>query len=185
MIEGFGPVSAFWAMSALAVGATLGIMLSRNLLHAVLWLILTFIALAGLFITLTADFIAVTQVLVYAGAVGVLVVFALMLTPNSSTSNSETRYFGAGFVVAATISVTMVFIGARTNWNLDNRGGFQSTAFDIGRQLTERYALPFEVASVLLIAAMVGAIVLVRAEGTPPAERTEETSEGRGMVVRE
>ncbi len=164
-MEGFGVTSAFWGLSALAVGSALGIIISRNLLHAVLWLILTFIALAGLFVTLSADFVAVAQVLVYAGAVGVLLIFAIMLTPNSETGNSETRYFGPGFIVASLLSGIMVYVAAGTDWGVATSGGFETTALAIGEALLNRYALPFEVASVVLIAAMVGAIVLVRANG--------------------
>lgn len=163
-MEGFGVTSAFWGLAALAVASALGIMLARSLIHAVLSLILTFIALAGLFITLSADFVAVAQVLVYAGAVGVLVIFAIMLTPNSATGNAETRFFGPGLLVASLLSAIMVYVAARTDWPAAGRGGFETTAQAIGEALVNRYVLPFEIASVLLIAAMVGALVLVRTE---------------------
>lgn len=163
-MDGFGVTSAFWALAVVAVGSALGIVLSRNLLHAVLWLILTFIALAGLFITLSADFVAVAQVLVYAGAVGVLVIFAIMLTPNSATGNSETRFFGPGLLVASVLSGIMVYVAAQTDWPVARQGGFPTTVQAIGESLVNPYVLPFEIASVLLIAAMVGAIVLVRSE---------------------
>src|SRR5207248_3235498 len=64
-----GVAIGFWSLGALAVGAALGIVLTQNILHAVLFLILSFIAMAGLFVTLSADFVAVAQVLIYAGAV--------------------------------------------------------------------------------------------------------------------
>jgi NADH:ubiquinone oxidoreductase subunit 6 (subunit J) len=193
-VEGFGVTSAFWALGALAVGSALGIMLARSLLHAVLWLILSFIALAGLFVTLSADFVAVAQVLVYAGAVGVLVIFAIMLTPGTSTANTETRLFGPGFVVAAVLSAIMVYVAAHTSWpavadapgaGLSAVLGAGGTAQAIGEALVGRYVLPFEIASVVLIAALVGALVLVRGDGaarTPePAEETED-AERREVV---
>jgi NADH-quinone oxidoreductase subunit J len=163
-MDGVGVTVAFWVLGVTAVASAVGIMLARNLLHAVLWLILTFVALAGLFITLTADFVAVAQVLVYAGAVGVLVIFAIMLTPNSAVGNSETRFFGAGFVVATVLSGIMAYVAVKTDWGTLKSEGFASTAQAIGQALLDRYVLPFEIASVLLIAAMVGAIVLVRAD---------------------
>lgn len=163
-MDGFGVTSAFWGLSALAVGSAVGIIVARNLLHAVLWLILTFIALGGLFITLSADFVAVAQVLVYAGAVGVLVIFAVMLTPNSATGNSETRFFGPGFIVASILSAIMVYVAAATEWQATAPPGFKTTAALIGDALVNQYVLPFEVASVLLIAAMIGALVLVRSD---------------------
>lgn len=189
-MEGFGVTTAFWGLGALAVGSALGIMVARSLLHAVLWLILTFIALAGLFVTLSADFVAVAQVLVYAGAVGVLVIFAIMLTPNSATSNSETRFFGPGLFVASALSAIMVFVAAETEWSTFGTDALPaaSTAEEIGKLLVNRYVLPFEVASVLLIAAMVGALVLVRsqaANGTTEAQRTRSENVGElGTSVR-
>ena len=171
-MEGFGITSAFWALAALAVGSTLGIMVARNLLRAILWLIMTFIALAGLFITLSADFVAVAQVLVYAGAVSVLVIFAIMLTPNSDTGNSETRFFGPGFLVASVLSGILVYVAAQTDWRAVRRADFATTTQGIGEALLNQYVLPFEVASVLLIAAMVGAIVLVRPDRRPASEET-------------
>ncbi|MER3419269.1 MAG: NADH-quinone oxidoreductase subunit J [Chloroflexota bacterium] len=176
-MDGFGVVSAFWVLSLVAVVSALGIIVSRNLLHAVLWLILTFVALAGLFITLTADFVAVAQVLVYAGAVGVLVVFAVMLTPNSARANAETRYVGPGLLVAAAFAALLAYVALRTDWPVAARDGFETTAQAIGALLVTRYVLAFEVASLVLIAAMVGAIVLVRAGRTVPEEQVEAVAE--------
>lgn len=182
-MEGFGVTSAFWALGALAVGSALGIMVARSLLHAVLWLILSFIALAGLFVTLAADFVAVAQVLVYAGAVGVLVIFAIMLTPNSAVANAETRYFGPGLIVAAALSAIMVYVAVETSWN--TRAAQEplpaSTAVEIGKALVNRYVLAFEIASVLLIAAMIGALVLVRSEqaaSAPPSGQEQAAGDG-------
>lgn len=184
-MEGFGVVSAFWVLSAVAVVSALGIIVSRNLLHAVLWLILTFVALAGLFITLTADFVAVAQVLVYAGAVGVLVVFAIMLTPNSARANAETRYVGPGLLVAAAFAALLAYVALRTDWPVAARNAFQTTAQQIGALLVTRYVLAFEVASLVLIVAMVGAIVLVRAGRTVPEEQTEVVAADEGVSEQE
>lgn len=158
-----GVALGFWGLGALAVGAALGIVLTSNLLHAVLFLILSFIAIAGLFLTLSADFVAVAQVLIYAGAVGVLVIFAVMLTPASSRVNADTVFFGPGFVLGGLIATIMGFVAFKTPWSTVESGGFESTVGAIGEALTNRWALPFEIASVLLMVAMIGAIVLVRA----------------------
>lgn len=184
-MEGFGVVSAFWVLSAVAVVSALGIIVSRNLLHAVLWLILTFVALAGLFITLTADFVAVAQVLVYAGAVGVLVVFAIMLTPNSARANAETQFVGPGLLVAAAFSALLTYVALRTDWPVAARGAFQTTAQEIGSLLVTRYVLAFEVASLVLIAAMVGAIVLVRGGRSVPEEQVEAMTPVEAEVEQE
>lgn len=168
-----GVALGFWGLGALAVGAALAILLTNNLLHAVLFLVLCFIALAGLFITLTADFVAVVQVLVYTGAVGVLMVFAVMLTPSGERRNADTIFFGPGFVLAGLIAAVMGFVAFRTPWNTADNDGFnnESTVNLIGEALLNRWALPFEIASVVLLVAMIGALVLVRSDETPnPSE---------------
>jgi NADH-quinone oxidoreductase subunit J len=164
----------FWGLGALAVFSALGIILTQNLLHAVLLLILSFIAMAGLFVTLTADFIAVAQVLIYAGAVGVLVIFAVMLTPSSSRVNADTAFFGPGLVLGGLIAVVMGYVAFTVPWDTTDGPGFSTTVAAIGEGLMNRWALPFEVVSVLLIAALIAAIVLVRAE----APRQEIIAEG-------
>lgn len=166
-----GVALGFWALGALAVGAALGILLTQNLLHAVLLLILSFVAVAGLFLTLSADFIAVAQVLIYAGAVGVLVIFAVMLTPSSSRVNADTVFLGPGFVIGGLVAAGMAFVAFKTPWPVSDRPAFETTVAAIGDALTNRWALPFEIASIILIAAMVGAIVLVRAAA--PSEGPE------------
>lgn len=185
-----GVALGFWSLGAVTVGAALGILLTNNLLHAVLFLILSFVALAGLFLTLTADFIAVAQVLIYAGAVGVLVVFAIMLTPRTARSNADTVYLGPGFVVAGLVATVMGFVAFRTPWNEVEKPGFDSTVAAIGAALVDRWAVPFEIASILLIAAMIGAIVLVRASepgavdraAAPAMDVTDERRDERALA---
>lgn len=169
-----GVAIGFYGLGALAVGAALGIVLTPNLLHAVLFLILSFIALAGLFLTLSADFVAVAQILIYAGAVGVLVLFAVMLTPSRERVNADTVFFGPGFILAGLIATVMAFVAIRTPWAETDNGGFDSTVNAIGQALLNRWALPFEIASVLLLVAMIGAIVLVRADDAVPAPSADQ-----------
>lgn len=180
-----GVALGFWGLGALAVGAALGIVVTRNLLHAVLFLILSFVALAGIFLTLSADFVAVAQVLIYAGAVGVLVIFAVMLTPASSRVNADTVFFGPGFVLGGLITTVMGFVAFETPWNEVESGGFETTVAAIGEGLTNRWALPFEIASVLLIAAMIGAIVLVRADARGEELEPEGDADQPAMDIAE
>lgn len=169
-MEDTGSVVAFWIMAAITVGSALGVAAVRNLIHAVVFLILSFLGVAGLYITLSADFVAVAQVLIYAGAVSVLILFAIMLTPRAGRDNAETFLRLPGLFLAALVAVTIVFVSVRTDWQVAARGGFQETAAAIGEALLSRYVLPFEIASVLLLAAMLGAILLVRPEGSPGEE---------------
>ena len=157
-----GVVAAYWAFTVMAVASALMVVASRNLLHAVLFLILSFIGIAGLFLTLSADFVAVAQVLVYAGAIGVLVIFAIMLTPQANRDNSNSRFFlPAAFLSLLVFGIIAVAIFA-TAWPVQSRAGFGTTATAIGASVLGHYALPFEVLSVVLLVALIGAIVLVR-----------------------
>ena len=137
------------------------IILVRNLLHAVLFLILSFVGLAGLYITLSADFVAVVQVLIYAGAISVLMIFAVMLTPRSSRDNAEGLLQVPALVLSGLVAAGLAFVALETDWRVASEGSIDSTAVAIGEALLSPFVLPFEIASVLLVAAMIGAIVIV------------------------
>ena len=162
-----GSIVAFWLLAALTVGSALGVVAVRDLIRALVLLITSFLGVAGLYITLSADFVAVAQVLIYAGAVSILLIFAIMLTPRASRDNAETFLQIPGLLLAGLVAFTIGFISLETDWSNAERGGFEETASAIGEALLSKYVLPFEMASVLLLVAMLGAIVLVRPEGTP------------------
>ena len=161
-MEDVGSIVAFWMLSVITVGAALMVVAVRNLIHAVLFLILSFVGVAGLYLTLSADFVAITQILIYAGAVSVLILFAVLLTPRAARDNAETFLQVPGLVLAVLVAVTIGSIAVATDWDEATRGPFSETAAAIGEALLDKYVLPFELASVLLLAAMVGAILLVR-----------------------
>lgn len=140
------------------------IVVVRNLLHALLLLILSFVGMAGVFITLSADFVAVAQVLIYAGAIAVLMLFAIMLAPRSGRDNSGNMLQLPVLVLCGLLTSGITFAIIETNWREATRGSFDTTAVAIGQGLLSPFVLPFEIASVLLVVAMVGAIVLVREE---------------------
>ena len=162
-----GSIVAFWLLAALTVGSALGVVAVRDLIRALVLLITSFLGVAGLYITLSADFVAVAQVLIYAGAISVLLIFAIMLTPLASRDNAETFLQVPGLLLACLVAFTIGFVSLETDWSIAERGGFEETASAIGEALLSKYVLPFEMASVLLLVAMLGAIVLVRPEGTP------------------
>ena len=95
-MHGAGPNLAFWVLSALTLVAAGGVMVSRNLLHAVLFLIVSFLGVAGFFILLSAPFLGMAQIIIYVGAIAVLVLFAILLTPRAGRDNSETRWAAPG-----------------------------------------------------------------------------------------
>ncbi|MET0819998.1 MAG: NADH-quinone oxidoreductase subunit J [Aeromicrobium sp.] len=153
----------FVALSVLAVGSALLAMTSRRLVHSALWLVVTLGAVAGCFVLMTAEFIAWVQVLVYVGAVVVLVIFALMLTRQGEGTTAEVtanRWTAAllGLVAAVGLGATTIagFGGERIE------GRRIGTAASIGDALFTDWVLPFEILSAVLLAALVGAIVLSR-----------------------
>src|SRR3990170_4360922 len=141
-----GAVVAFWVLTVMTLGAALMVVIVRNLLHAVLSLILSFVGVAGLYITLSADFVAVTQVLIYAGAISVLILFAMMLTPRAARDNAETFLQGPALVLAGLTAATIAGVAAATDWSEASRGPFTETAQAIGEALLNRDRLPLAIA---------------------------------------
>jgi NADH:ubiquinone oxidoreductase subunit 6 (subunit J) len=155
-------VVAFYVLSAITLISALMVAVVRDLIHAVLFLILSFIGVAGLYITLSADFVAVVQVLIYAGAISVLMIFAVLLTPRSDRDNAPVSYAAPLSVLAGLLGAVIIFVGLDTDWRQVEGDRFGQTAAEIGQALLDPYALPFEVASIVLVVAMIGAIILVR-----------------------
>jgi NADH-quinone oxidoreductase subunit J len=179
-MNGIGVAIAYWIFAVLAIASALFILIARNLVHAVLALILSFVGVAGLFVTLSADFIAVAQVLVYAGAIGVLTIFAIMLTPRSGRENTNTALFLPATVLAIVLFGVFAVAILATAWPLAGASGFGTTAAGIGAAVLGRYALPFEIVSVVLLAALIGAIVLVR---SAPAANVGDAEPGASDQV--
>jgi NADH-quinone oxidoreductase subunit J len=156
-------VVAFWALAVLAIVAALGVVVSRNLFHSAIFLIGVFLCVAGLYLVLSADFLFAVQIMVYAGAIAVLVVFAVMLTQQVERGNPENiQWPFALFVSIALFGIMAILLsGAVFPENRVDPPAFPSTEA-VARGLFGLYVMPFEIASVLLLAAMVGAIVLAR-----------------------
>jgi NADH-quinone oxidoreductase subunit J len=168
-MEGAGVNIAFYVLSILTLVAAGGVMVSRNLLHAVLFLIVAFIGVAGFFVLLSAEFIAMAQIVIYVGAIAVLILFAIVLTPRSVRDNSETAMVGPAILLGVALATVFLFVIHDTTWSTGGTdAGLSVTA--LGRALLSTWVLPFEIASVLLTAALVGAIMLVRSE----AEESED-----------
>jgi NADH-quinone oxidoreductase subunit J len=162
VIDDTAIVVAFWVIAATTVICALMVAAVRDLVHAVLFLALTFVGVAGIYIVLAADFVAVVQVLIYAGAVGVLMTFAIMLTPAADRRNSETLFQAPAAVLAGLVLAVITFVAYDTEWRISDREAFATTAASIGEAFLKPYVVPFEVASVLLMTAMIGAIILTR-----------------------
>ncbi len=168
-MTGGGFVFAFYVLSAVTLVAAGGVMVSRNLLHAVLFLILTFVGVAGFFVLLSADFIAMAQVIIYVGAIAVLVLFAVLLTPRSGRNNAETKFAIPGILLSVCLAAVFLFVVHDTAWHTNDVAPALGAA-ELGEALLTTWVLPFEIASVLLTAALVGAIMLART----PQEEAED-----------
>ena len=168
-MDGVGTGIAFWILALVTLVSAGGVMVSRNLLHAVLFLILTFVGVAGFFVLLSADFLAMAQVIIYVGAIAVLVLFAILLTPRAGRDNGETKMFLPAVLLAICLAAVFLFVIQDTNWATVSESPNLS-ASALGEALLTTWVLPFEIASVLLTAALVGAIMLARS----PQEEAED-----------
>ena len=113
-----GLVAAFWIMAVVAVLAALGVVLLRNVFRAALSLILCFITVAGLYITLSADFLAAVQILVYVGAISVLIILAIMMTRDVQRGSPANKMKIPAFVVAVVLLGIMIFTVTNTSWQI-------------------------------------------------------------------
>ena len=183
----------FWILTVMAVGGALGVVLVPDLFRAALLLIMVFMAVAGFFVLLSAEFLAVVQVLIYVGAIAILIIFAVMLTRDVQRGNLPNRLQIPAAVFAALLLVALVTVAVDTKWDFlppeqqERVDLVQTSAVTTltGDVLTESgvtspeeqaqvresgladlligdFVLPFEVVSVLLLAALIGALVLVR-----------------------
>lgn len=157
---------AFVLVGIATFGAALVTVTTRQLVHAALWLIVALGGLAVEYLLLTAEFIAWVQVLIYVGSVVVLLLFGLMLTRapigRSPDADSENRLAALAVAVAAAGALVWVVVDAfRTTW-IELDGPAQGSTEATGSFLFRHWVLPFEALSVLLLAALVGAIVLSR-----------------------
>jgi len=154
----------FALLTVITLGAALMVVTSRNLLHSALWLIVSFFGIAGVFILLKAEFLAVVQVLIYIGAIAMLIIFAIMLTrrimdPQQPRFNSQWGLVG-GF--AALLFVGLAAVVTRVAWPVAAGEVPADAIAQLGVDFVGVYAVPFEVASVLLVVAMIGAIIIAR-----------------------
>jgi NADH:ubiquinone oxidoreductase subunit 6 (subunit J) len=157
---------AFFIMAAFTLGGSLGVVVNRNLFHAALYLVLALFGVAGLFVLLEAPFLAAVQVLVYVGAITVLITITIMVTRRvMGVSESVNRQWPLAAVVGALIAATLGFvIMNQFSDKLPVADVPADNIVQLGKALADHqgYLVPFEVASVLLLAAMIGAIVVAR-----------------------
>ena len=155
----------FWFLSALAIVAAVGVISSKNPVHSVLWLIVVFFAISGHYILMNAQFLAIVNIIVYAGAIMVLFLFVvMMMNLNAEAEPPKNIYLKIAGVVSG-LCLMIVFVAALSRPEATAnptmmRGSDIGLIEGLGKALFGRYVIPFEISSVLFLSAMIGAVVL-------------------------
>jgi NADH-quinone oxidoreductase subunit J len=156
----------FWFLSILALVSALMMLISKNPVHSVLWLIATFFAISGHYILLNAQFIAIVNLIVYAGAIMVLFLFVIMLMNlDAAIEPKRSMWMKFAGVISGGLLLAVLLSVVRTSVDLTNKTAQLNTGDiglikNLGNTLFTQYAVPFEISSVLFLSAMVGAVVI-------------------------
>src|ERR1700748_944991 len=164
----------FWSLSILALISAILVVVSKNPVHSVLWLILVFFAISGHYILLNAQFLAIVNLIVYAGAIMVLFLFVFMLMNlNTDSEPQKNRWLKIAGVIAGG-SLLLVLVAALKKADLkapeyfaQTNGGGIGLIHQLGMTLFHDYVIPFEISSVLFLSAMVGVVVIGKRDGEP------------------
>lgn len=157
----------FVLFGLMVLGGAIAVVTVRNLFHAALWLMLVFFGMAGLYVLLEAPFFAAAQLFIYMGAIGILLIFAIMLTRafmRQPMPRANEQWWLAALLAAVLLGVMVFLILQNIRPNIMAEAVPESTIHILGVTLVDPtgYALPFEVASVLLVMALIGAVTIVR-----------------------
>ena len=169
---------AFWLLAISSIVAAVAVVQMQNLFRAALFLVVSFLAVAGMFVLLRAEFLAAVQVLIYVGAISVLIIFAILMTGEVERGSAAHSMRIPVGILAALFGAAAIFVAVTTNWpTLDTfliEGRLSATTREqiemvfsntipwIGQLLVQDFVLAFEVASVVLLAAIIGALALIR-----------------------
>lgn len=160
----------FWFLSALALVSAMMVLISKNPVHSVLWLIIVFFAISGHYVLLNAQFLAIVNLIVYAGAIMVLFLFVIMLMNlNSETEPQKNTWLkiagaisgGSLLLIMVDVVTSAVDMQSRTAMVKEGNIGLIQ---NLGKVLFKDYVIPFEISSVLFLSAMVGAVVIGKRE---------------------
>ncbi len=157
----------FYILAIVAVVSALMVVTLRNVFHSALFLVLTLFSVAGIYVLLEAEFLAAVQVLIYVGAITILMIFAIMLTyqiTSKSIRQVNEQVIPAVIIVLVFFVLSLVTL-IKTSWPISNKSLPGNNTFEIGRQLLSTYVIPFEVVSIVLLIALIGAIIISRQDG--------------------
>lgn len=180
----------FWVLAVAAIASALGVVLLRDVFRAALLLVVVFLAVAGFFVMMNAEFLGVVQLIIYVGAISILIVFAILMTQDVVQGNMPNRLQIPAVLLPALLLAALAFVAFQTDWNLisdspeaqqraelvqaNTIGGVtdedaeqlaspeSAARSSLGDLLINDFVLPFEMASVLLLAAVIGALALTR-----------------------
>ncbi len=155
---------AFWILAVVSVAAALAVVLLRNVFRAALALVLCLLAVAGIYVTLSADFLAIVQILIYVGGISVLIILAIMLTRDIHHGSLSNKLRMPALVVSILFLGAVGYATTNTLWQISGAPPVEPTTAGLAGKLFGEggFILPVEIAAVLLLAAILGAIVLVR-----------------------
>ena len=162
----------FWFLSALAIVAAIGVVSSKSPVYSVLWLIVVFFSISGHYVLMNAQFLAIVNIIVYAGAIMVLFLFVIMLMNlNSEAEPPKNIYLKMGGIVAG-LCLMIVIVAALSNSTSARvilKGGTSVGLIkNLGMALFNDYVIPFEISSILFLSAMIGAVVIGKKDQTKP-----------------
>ncbi len=156
----------FYVLAAVTIAGAAGVALSRNILYSAVGLLMALLGAGSLYVFLSADFVAVTQLLIYIGGVLVLILFAVMLTNRITEVNVSNTSFGSfgGALLGISVAPVLIAVVTLTPWPARAPAALAPTTALIGNGFLTKWLLPFEVASLVLLATLVGAVVIARKE---------------------
>ena len=158
----------FWLLSVVIIVSAIMVVTLKNIFHCALSLVVCLFTVAGIYVMLNAEFLAAAQVLIYVGAVSVLMIFAIMLTGKLASREIVQTNKNAlvAFIMCLAFVFTMVELSRSTTvWELTTKALPEENVLTLGQALLTEYMLPFEVVSILMLAALIGAVLLAREEG--------------------
>ena len=155
---------AFWVLALTATGAALGVIFQQNLFRAALMLVVCFLATAGIFVTLSADFLAAVQLIINVGAVAILIIMSIMLTREVTRGNPGNRLAVPAFMSASLLGLVIIFSVITTSWPVSSSEPLQTTTAALAHLLLgqEGFVLLVQMSALLMLATIIGAIVLLR-----------------------
>lgn len=156
----------FYVFAAIIVISAFIVVAARNIIYSAFSLLFTFFGVAGIYVLLNADFIAVVQVIIYVGGILVLIIFGVMLT-NKITDveiKTESIHIVPATIITGLIGGTLIAVLTKTNWKISEPQNVNKTVMEIGRFVVVHYMILFELAGIILLVALIGSVMIARKE---------------------